>query len=158
MAPVSPAPQELLPHAPPMVLLDTILDWSETMVSAELTVRPETPFFELGLGVPAHIGIEWMAQTCGLFAGLEAKAAGRPVRLGFLLGTRRFQAERGWFVDGDRPRISAKLFFREEGMAVFDCAIDVAGVSAAKAQLTLYQPADEASFLSDQSGEQRFGE
>jgi len=134
-----------------MVLLDTLRDWTATTVTASLTVRPETLFFEPGRGVPAHIGIEWMAQTCGLFAGLEAKAAGQPVRLGFLLGTRRYQSLRSWFAEGDSPVIFAKLFFREDGMAVFDCLIDLDDVCAATAQLTLYQPKDEASFLSDQS-------
>jgi len=47
--------------------------------------------------------------------------------------------------------IFAKLVFREDGMAVFDCRIDLDDVCVATAQLTLYQPKDEASFLSDQS-------
>jgi predicted hotdog family 3-hydroxylacyl-ACP dehydratase len=145
------SPQDLLPHAPPMVLLDKVLKCSDQAVAACLSIGPETPFFEPGRGVPAHIGIEWMAQTCGLFAGLEAKAAGGPVRLGFLLGTRRYRADRCWFALGDQPVISAHLSFRDAGMAVFDCQIAVGGVSAATAQLTLYQPEDGKSVLADQS-------
>jgi predicted hotdog family 3-hydroxylacyl-ACP dehydratase len=145
------APRDLLPHAPPMVLLDEVLDWSDAAVSASLTIRRDTPFFEPGQGVPAHIGIEWMAQTCGLFAGLEARAAGDPPRLGFLLGTRRYRAGQAWFTEGDRPVISARLVFREAGMAVFDCRIIAGGTDAATAQLTLYQPGDATFVLPDQS-------
>lgn len=145
------APRDLLPHAPPMVLLDEVLDWNETAVAACLTVRAETPFLEPGRGVPAHIGIEWMAQTCGLFAGLEAKATGEPVRLGYLLGTRRYRAVRSWFAEGERPVTSARLVFREAGMAVFDCRIAVGGVGVASAQLTLYQPGDGETVLPGQS-------
>jgi predicted hotdog family 3-hydroxylacyl-ACP dehydratase len=152
MAGSSYSPQDLLPHAPPMVLLDRVVDWTETTVTAALTIRPETPFFEPRRGVPSHVGIEWMAQACGLFAGLEAKSTGQPVRLGFLLGTRRYRAERFWFIEGEQPVISARLSFRERGMAVFDCHIAVVGVDAASAQLTLFQPEDDMSFLSDQSG------
>jgi predicted hotdog family 3-hydroxylacyl-ACP dehydratase len=145
------APQDLLPHGPPMVLLDEVVEWTETTVTACLSIGAQTPFFEAGLGVPAHIGIEWMAQTCGLFAGLEAKTNGETVRVGFLLGTRRYQAVRPWFAEGERPVVFAQLVFREEGMAVFDCRIDVDGVGAANAQLTLYQPEDGAAVISDQS-------
>jgi predicted hotdog family 3-hydroxylacyl-ACP dehydratase len=134
-----------------MVLLDAVLAWTETSVTAGLTVHAGTAFFESGRGVAAHIGLEWMAQTCGLFAGLEAKATGQPVRLGFLLGTRRYQAVLPWFTEGSRPVISAGLVFREDGMAVFDCRIDVDGMCAAEARLTLYQPEGGAADLSGQA-------
>ena len=65
------SPEELLPHAPPMVLLDRVLEWDDESILAELTIGPSTPFLDVGRGVPAHVGLEWMAQTCGLFAGLD---------------------------------------------------------------------------------------
>ncbi|PKU24602.1 hypothetical protein [Telmatospirillum siberiense] len=148
-----PSPGDLLPHRPPMVLLDEVLDYGEAMAKASLTIHAGTAFFEPDLGVPAHVGIEWMAQTCGIFAGLEARAADRPIRLGFLLGTRRYQSMRSWFALGERPVISVDLAFREEGMAVFDCRIAVADAPVATARLTLYQPDGEAPSTSDQSME-----
>ncbi len=143
-------PAQLLPHAAPMLLLDRVLDWSpEGLVGAEVVIGPDTPFLEPQRGVPAHVGLEWMAQCCGLFAGLEAKAGGKPVRVGYLLGTRRYQAHRPWFGLGERLRVEARLVLRDGGMAVFDCAVRDTGDHAvrgddkgtvATAQLTLYQP------------------
>jgi len=141
-------PADLLPHAPPMVLLDRLLDWSDDSVSAALTIGPETPFLDPGRGVPAHVGLEWMAQTCGLFAGLGAKAKNEPVRLGFLLGTRRYKALRPVFTEGETLTVCARLVLREGGMAVFACGIlDAEGSEVATAQLTLYQPEDASGIL-----------
>jgi predicted hotdog family 3-hydroxylacyl-ACP dehydratase len=135
------SPEDLLPHRPPMVLLDQVVNHSDDAVTAALTIGPQTPFLEAGLGVPAHIGLEWMAQACGAFAGLEAQRANEPVRLGFLLGTRRYQAARAYFTEGERLEIGAKLVFREGGMGVFDCKIiGAGGADLAIAQLTVYQP------------------
>ncbi|MDR3439090.1 hotdog family protein [Telmatospirillum sp.] len=146
-----PKPADLLPHAPPMVLLDEVVGWTDDTVRAAVAITPDTPFFQPGHGVPAHVGIEWMAQTCGLYAGLEAMRAGLPVRLGFLLGSRRYKAVRAWFVDGERLTITVRLIFRESGLAVFDCKISTSDTDVATARLTVYQP-DEAS--TDNQGKQ----
>src|SRR4051812_49176307 len=88
--------EDLLPHGRPMILLDELIGMGEGRLSAALTVRPGVPFFEAGRGVPAHIAIEWMAQTCGAYVGVAALEAGQPIGLGFLLGTRDFQAAVPW--------------------------------------------------------------
>ena len=78
-------PTELLPHRPPMLLIDEIIDWGAQHASAALTIRPDTLFLE-GDRVPAHIGIEYMAQTCGAWAGAVARESGLAPRRGYLLG------------------------------------------------------------------------
>jgi predicted hotdog family 3-hydroxylacyl-ACP dehydratase len=84
-----------------------------------------------------------MAQTCGLFAGHEAKLAERPVVLGMLLGTRRFQAQQAWFGIGQRFVVRAELVLREGGMGVFQCSVAATdGRELASAQLTTYQAAE----------------
>lgn len=136
-------PAELLRHALPAVLLDEVLGWDDNTVSAALTVRSDDRYFRDGLGVPAHLGIEWMAQTAGVYAGLEAKSAGQPMRIGFLLGTRHYHAVQPWFLPGQRLVVTAKLVFHEREMGVFDCRIltsDATEVAAAR--LTVYQPGD----------------
>ncbi|WP_374382635.1 hypothetical protein [Dongia sp.] len=141
---------DLLPHAGRMVLLDRVLDATETVIEVELSVRPDNPFFEPGRGVAAHIAIEWMAQACGAFVGLEAKRAGGPVRIGFLLGTRNFKAERPWFAPGERLSVRAELVFRDGETGVFDCSLANPEGLVARAQLTLHQPADLAGTLARQ--------
>jgi predicted hotdog family 3-hydroxylacyl-ACP dehydratase len=138
-----------------MVLLDRVLEWDAQSIATGLTIGPSTRFLDPGHGIPAHVGLEWMAQACGLFAGLEAKAQNEPVRLGFLLGTRRYQSARPYFPEGASLTVAAQLVLREGGMAVFDCRIVADdGSEEAAAQLTVYQPEDAESVLANHtSGE-----
>jgi predicted hotdog family 3-hydroxylacyl-ACP dehydratase len=131
---------DLLPHAPPMVLLDAVRGWDKDRLEAEVTIRRDGLFFRPGLGVPAHVGIEYMAQACGAFAGLEARKTGDDVRIGFLLGTRRYRATVDWFAEGMRLTVRIVEIFRDGSMGVFDCAILGNGREQATAQINLYQP------------------
>jgi predicted hotdog family 3-hydroxylacyl-ACP dehydratase len=139
MEPALPPIASLLPHRPPMILLDEVVAWDGTTLVAALTVRPETLFLEAD-GVPAHIGIEYMAQACGAFAGAQALDAGRGVRIGFLLGTRRYVVHRPRYTLGERLTVTASLVYADEAMANFDVRIEVSGALAATAQLTVFQP------------------
>ncbi len=67
--------------------------------------------------------------------------SGEAVRLGFLLGSRRYKASRAWFRFGERLEITARVVFRDQGMGVFDCRIiGEGGELVAEAQLSVYQP------------------
>ena len=135
--------EDLLPHGRPMLLLDEALSCDSEGACAAVIIRPDH-LFARPEGVPAHVGIEFMAQTCGLWAGGFAKRQGGAVRLGFLLGSRRYKAARPFFPFGERLEVTARLVFLDQGMGVFDCRIaDGAGEVLAEAQLSVYQP-DEA--------------
>ena len=131
--------ETLLPHRPPMILLDAVVACDEARLSAVVTIRP-TSLFRDAHRVPGHIGIEYMAQACGAFAGAEALRRGEAVRIGFLLGTRRYIMHAPWFHLGECLTVSVSLGYRDESMATFDGRIDVAGTLAAEARLTVYQP------------------
>ncbi len=131
---------DLLPHGPELMLLDHVLAKDADGIAVAVGIRPNSLFMVAGRGVPAHVGLEYMAQTCGAFAGLEARARGETVRVGFLLGTRRYRAARPWFAIGERLEVAARLVLRDGPMAVFDCRIDAGGTELAAAQLTVYQP------------------
>ena len=133
-------PSDLLPHTDPSILLDEVLDVGAEGAVAALTIGPDTRYARPGRGVPAHVAIEWMAQTCGLYAGHDAVSARKPVRLGMLLGTRRFLATEAWFSTGERLIVTAKLALQVDGMGVFDCTVcDETGAERATARLTTYQ-------------------
>jgi predicted hotdog family 3-hydroxylacyl-ACP dehydratase len=130
---------DLLPHAGPAVLLDEVVDQSETSLSTSVTIGPRTAFRQSN-GVPVHVGIEYMAQTCGVFSGVRARSAGETPRVGFLLGTRRYLATRAWFVDGERLVVSSELVWRDEEIGVFDCLIRSGDEVVAQAQLIVSEP------------------
>jgi len=130
---------DLLPHEPPMVLLDHIEDCGSDYVTTKIVIEKTSPFFVKNCGVRSYVGIEYMAQTCGVFAGLQSKEHDNPISLGFLLGTRNFNVKKPWFKLGESLYIHVKEIFRQEQMGVFDCCIKDGKVSVATAQLNLYQ-------------------
>jgi predicted hotdog family 3-hydroxylacyl-ACP dehydratase len=133
----------LLPHAAPKLLLDEVLSYGDDDVVVTTTPRPDHPFAS-SEGVPAHVGLELMAQACGAWASPHALANGEAIRLGFRLGTRRYKTVRPWFDIGQRLEISARLVFRDQNLGVFDCRISVNDEVLAEAHLSLYQPEDGA--------------
>ena len=139
-------PESLLPHKGPMVLLDDVLEVSETLARAALRIGEDSPFYRPGLGVPVWAGTEYMAQAVGLTAGFRARKAGHDVTIGFLLGTRRFTAHVPAFRLGTRLTVSASEVWQDGQMAVFDCRIEHEKVLA-EAQLNVFQPQDAAAFL-----------
>ena len=55
---------KILPHKPPMILIDNILEINldEHSLKAEFEVNPEKIFYEKGKGINSLVGIEFMAQ------------------------------------------------------------------------------------------------
>jgi predicted hotdog family 3-hydroxylacyl-ACP dehydratase len=137
---------ELIPHSGKMVLLDRIIACDEHSLSAELVVRND------GLlgnekAVPAWAGIEYMAQTVAAYAGVMAKKAGEPVKLGFLLGTRRYNSNVAEFKVGSRLTVRVKKVIQDDALGVFDC--EIYGINhesdqdiqiEVNANLNVYQP------------------
>ena len=126
-------------HRPPMILLDQVLGYDEAQITARVMIT-DASLFVAPEGVPGHLAIEYMAQTCGAYAGITALDAGEQVKIGFLLGTRNCRLLAPWFHVGDTLLISAALAYRDEQMAVFDCKIEIDGRLAADARLNVYQP------------------
>lgn len=148
---ILPVIPDLLPHGPSVVLLHEVVEDRDESLTAALTICPDSPFGVAGEGVPAHVGIEYMAQACGVFAGLQAHRTGLPVRLGLLLGTRRYQAFVPWLRVGWRLEVTVTVVFREGQMGVFDCRIHHDGTEVAAAQIAVYQPDDPASASVDRT-------
>jgi predicted hotdog family 3-hydroxylacyl-ACP dehydratase len=124
---------------PTMLLLDELLLFDESAAAARMVVAAASLFREAA-GVPAHIGLEYMAQTCGAHAGALALERGEEVKIGLLLGTRQYRAHVPYFHLGERLVIAVTAVYRDAEIGAFDCRIEIAGAIAAEAQLTVYQP------------------
>ena len=140
--------RSLLPHSGPMVLLDRVVSVDEESLCAEVTIKRGDLFCDHA-GVGAWVGIEYMAQAIAAYAGYVARSCGEPIKLGFLLGARRYDCNRPLFAIGSILRIFVKRALQgENGLASFECDIvDVAQGPAAKATLTVFQPPDVEEFL-----------
>lgn len=138
---------ELIPHRAPMQLVDRLLEDDAELVRVEATVKPGG-LFVTDEGMPAWVGIELMAQTVASWAGLRSLEAKQPVRLGFLLGTRRYDCTRPFFPVGARLEIEARQeLVAENGLAVFVCRIFLEGEVVATAQLNAFQPPNVDEYL-----------
>ena len=84
-------PEVLLPHNHPMILIDSIVEFGDDFTIATVTPAPGKPFADKIGNVPTWVGMEYMAQTIGAYAGIMAQQAGQPVKVGFLLGTRAYE-------------------------------------------------------------------
>lgn len=138
----------LLPHAGPMVLLDRVVSVDDENLCAEVTIKSGALFCD-DIGVGAWVGIEYMAQAIGAYAGYRARQRGEPIRLGFILGTRHYDSNRSIFAAGSVLRIAVKRVLEgENGLASFDCEIfDTQLGPVAKAMVNVFQPPNVEAFL-----------
>lgn len=129
---------EVVPHAGRMLLIDEILDYSSGSLTACVSIR-ESSLFLTGNAVPAWVGIEYMAQAIAAWAGVQARLRGEPVKAGYLLGSRQYQASHPVFTLGDTLTIVVSKQYHEGELAVFDCKISGSQVSVS-ATLNVFQP------------------
>ncbi|MGH9859132.1 MAG: 3-hydroxylacyl-ACP dehydratase [Candidatus Acidiferrales bacterium] len=137
----------LVPHAGPMVLLDRVVSAEEESLCAEVRIRKDSLFCTVD-GVGAWVGLEYMAQAISAYAGYTARLRGQPVKVGFLLGTRRYECNCPVFTAGALLRVHVRrVFHSETGLASFECRIDDMQGQVATASLTVFQPANANDFL-----------
>ena len=137
---------ELIPHDGNMVLLDQLISASESNATAKLIVRNEG-LFHGAPDLPAWVGIELMAQVIAAWAGAKARAKDEPVKVGFLIGTRKYESAVPCFKAGEELTINIECAFQDSnGMASFDCDIRNANdEQLVNANINVYQP-DEQQF------------
>ena len=138
--------RSLVPQRGPMVLLDRVISAGEEELCAEVRIRPGSLFCgEDGMG--AWIGIEYMAQAIGAYAGYTARLHGERVRIGLLLGTRRYVSSCNNFPMGSTLRVYVqRILQNENGLASLECRIEGEQWRLATANLTVYQLAEGMDF------------
>jgi predicted hotdog family 3-hydroxylacyl-ACP dehydratase len=129
-----------VPHRGEMSLLDRVERVDEHEVVAWVTVPADGLFVAEG-GVPAWVGIEYMAQAVAAWSGARARAGGGSPRIGFLLGSRRYEARVPLFGAGWPLRVVAHCeLVGDNGLGMFDCRIEHAGAILATARLSVFEP------------------
>lgn len=128
----------LIPHSGAMVLLDKVTGYDGASLTAELTVRNDGLFGDED-SIPAWVGIEYMAQAVGAYAGIRSILAGEPIKLGYLLGTRRYTGNVAAISVGTPLTVRITNIIQDEKLGVFDCLILGEGIEIT-ANLNVYQP------------------
>ncbi|AIY41878.1 3-hydroxydecanoyl-[ACP] dehydratase [Collimonas arenae] len=139
--------RSFLPHSGVMVLLDCLLEVGAEELLAEVKIRADSLFCQ-PQGVPAWVGVEYMAQAIAAYAGYTAQQRGEAVRIGFLLGTRRYEAACAEFAIGSVLQVHVqKLLQADNGVGSFECHIRDGAQELASGTITVFQPDDAAVFL-----------
>lgn len=113
----------LVPHSGEMILLDRITAFGNDFLVAESEIRSEHILIKHGK-LATYVGIEIMAQGVAAWAGCMAQQAGEPVRLGYLLGTRKLHLHSQEILIGSRLQIQIKMSIQDAtGFGVFDCQL-----------------------------------
>ncbi len=140
--------EQLLAHRPPMILISRMIFADELSSVCEVDIRPGLPFSSHE-GIPSFVGIEYMAQSVGAFNGYKQFQVGKPIEVGFLLGTPRLTSFCERFTFGQTLRIEVKHVWGEDQLARFECCIKDASAGALlqQADLTVFKPANFDNFL-----------
>lgn len=139
--------ERVLPHRGTMRLIDRLVAWDDDSVAVEVRVPEEGPFSH-GEGVPAWVGVEYMAQAIAAWAGCRARASGREPSIGFLLGTRRYDSRATWFPAGALLRVEAtRELLGDNGLGMFRCRILGDGEELATANVSVFEPPDAMAYL-----------
>jgi predicted hotdog family 3-hydroxylacyl-ACP dehydratase len=130
---------EVVPHRPPMLLLDEVLSFEPGRARCRVTLRPDSAFMQGGR-VRAVVALEYMGQAMAALAGLEARAAGRPPRVGFLLGTRELSLAVDHFAAGETLEVEVERVHEEGSAAQFRGTVLRLGAPVARAVVSVYLP------------------
>ena len=144
---------DLVPHDPPMILIEAMREADLHTCVCTTTIGPDTLFLEPE-GVPALVGVEYMAQTVAAHGGYLAHLANEPVRVGFLLGTPRMVSHVTHFAPGSRLRIEACADWGDSELLRFDCKIfdDGDDTLLQEAGLNVFHPRDLDAYLAQNRG------
>jgi len=140
--------RDLLPHDGSMVLLDQVEAMQDNGLTASVVISEDSLFAD-AQGVPAWVGLEYMGQAIAAYAGLCARRDGEPVRIGFLVSTRRYHPGCSYFPFGTRLAVSVEAITTGPGLQVFECTISGPGIHAS-ANLNVYMPDNIEEFMQEE--------
>ena len=137
-----------------MLLLDEVVSYDDDCAVAKVRIHPASRFYDAELGgVPAWVGIEYMAQTMGIWSGWQHLKKGEPIKLGFLLGSRAYKTEHAVFASGSELLVTAKVVYHEPGgIGAFECRISAPGLDI-NAQINAFMPDDPIAYARGISGQ-----
>lgn len=144
----------LVPHSGQMVLLERVVSADQDNLCAEVRIHAGSVLAG-SHGVGSWVGIEYMAQAISAHAGWLSRGRGEAVKVGFLLGSRRYDTSVPYFAFGSVLLVHVhRVLQAENGLGAFDCRIVSADADAdaaplATATVTVFQPHNVNQFLLD---------
>ena len=138
-----------MPHAAPMVFLERWLEHDADRTLCETRVERLAFLREPDGSLPAWVGIEMLAQTLAVHAGVTAHEQRNEPLVGFLLGTRRLTVAVARLSPGVRYEVECRRVWGERGLVCFETALRERGDEAVLVggRLNAYVPEDVEALL-----------
>ncbi|MCD9460442.1 hypothetical protein [Marinibactrum halimedae] len=135
---------EVIAHRQPMSLLSSIESCCDDSIIAIVNQDGSSFLANENGDVPAWVGIEYMAQAMGAYAGVRSKRLGKPIEKGFLLGTRKFKAYCEVFAKGQTLKVTAtQELLDTSGVSLFRCTIHYENQLLAEGAIKGIQPSSD---------------
>lgn len=138
--------RDLVPHEPPMLLLDRVNTLSVDAVVCESQVTATWPFAKEGR-VDGVVLLELMAQTMAAFVGLERRRRGVEggPRVGYLVGAQGVLFHVPALAVGVTVSTEARMYWHEGPLARFECRVKEGTRALAEGVLTAYDGSEAAA-------------
>lgn len=136
MTPIPPI-ANLIPHEPPMVWLDKLIEWQPGYAKCQATI------FTHSAGVvdgrqPAVLLLEHMAQAVAACLGYGAHQSGEPVRVGMIIACRTYELYAESIPVGNILTLEAKCEREVDEVSTYVCTTYQNQQLVAEASMTLY--------------------
>lgn len=138
-----------LPHQPPMLLIDDIVEVTGQRAVCRATIHPDCVFAIDGAVHPAAM-IEFVAQACAIYASAISAGDSGPPRLGLIMACREAEFAVDAFAVGDELTIVASKAFGGNQMASFTGTVSRGDTLCATIQLSVIDA--ELAALSSAAG------
>lgn len=132
---------ELIPHRPPMLLLDRVLSFEGGQVVCGARPTHACIFARQG-AIPGVALLEYMAQASAACLALERPHGAGARARGLLVSARHFSLECTEVACDTELVVVALLTAAAGPAASFACRVDSAGAKLASAELTVYLPSE----------------
>ena len=137
----------VIPHRDKMLLLSKVIDYDleERSIEAEYRISADCIFYDsAAMGVPAWVGLEFIAQTICALCGIRDKKMGVPQKKGFILSVSQLQLGLPFFKTGSIIYIKAKETERMDPICFLEGEIFLDGKKVLEGKLTIMEVDDES--------------
>jgi len=128
--------EDLVPHGPPLRMVEELIDWAPGRATCRLRVQPRSPFVIAGR-LASVVTLEYMAQTVAACLGHEAFCAGGTVRVGMLVGVRHMELLVPFIAVGAEVRITVERLRGMDEVSTFQGETRVDNEIVSRARMTL---------------------
>lgn len=127
---------EILPHRPPMLLLDALTAAEAAAVTCSATVRAGAPFVE-GDRASSLLAVEYFAQAVAALFAYKARGEGAPAFRGLLLGVRDLELAVPHLRVGDHVLVNCREQWASGPVAQYHCTLSRGDESLATGAITV---------------------